>query len=66
MTLLFGITDSMDMNLIKLQETVGDRGAWDAAVPGVKKSRTRPSDGTTQKVCREQGSGVGIPWRASG
>ena len=65
MTVLFDITDSMDMNLSKLQETVGDRGAWDAAVPGVKKSRTRPSDGT-QKVCREQGSGVGIPWRASG
>ena len=53
MTLLFGITDSMDMNLSKLQEIVETRGAWHAAVPGLKKSRTRLSDWTTQKVCRE-------------
>ena len=29
---LGGITDSVDMNLRKLQETVKDRGAWCAAV----------------------------------
>ena len=29
------ITNSMDMNLRKLQETVEDRGAWRAAVHGV-------------------------------
>ena len=28
----WGITDSMDMNLSKLQETVEDRGAWHDAV----------------------------------
>ena len=37
---LDGITDSMDMNLSKLQETVKDRGPWRAAVHGVAKSWT--------------------------
>ena len=32
------ITDSMDRNLSKLQETAEDRGAWRAAVHGVTKS----------------------------
>ena len=31
---LDGITDSVGMNLSKLQETVEDRGAWRAAAPG--------------------------------
>ena len=37
---LNGITDSVDMNLSKLQEMVEDRRAWRAAVHGVSKSRT--------------------------
>ena len=32
------ITDSMDMNLSKLQEIVEDRGAWNTAVHGVTKT----------------------------
>ena len=35
---LDSITDSMDMNLSKLWETVEDRGAWNAAVHRVPKS----------------------------
>ena len=41
---LDGITDTMDMNLGKLQETVRDREAWCAAVHEVTKSRTRLKD----------------------
>ena len=37
---LDSITDSMDMNLSKLQEIVKDREAWHAAVHRVTKSRT--------------------------
>ena len=37
---LESITNSMDRNLSKLQETVKDRGAWSAAVHGVAKGLT--------------------------
>ena len=36
---LNGITDSIDVNLIKLRETVKNREAWHAAVHGITKSR---------------------------
>ena len=41
---LDGITDSMDMNMSKLQEVVKDREVWRAAVRGVAKSQTQLSD----------------------
>ena len=37
---LEGITDSMDVNLGELQETVRDREAWRAAVHGVAEGQT--------------------------
>ena len=38
-----GITDSMDMNLNKLQKMVKDRELWRAAVHGVPESGTLPN-----------------------
>ena len=38
------VTNSMDVNLSKLQEIVKNREGWRAAVHGVRKSGTRLSD----------------------
>ena len=44
MKLLDGITNSMDMNLSKLRETVKDREAWCPVVHGVTKNQTQLSN----------------------
>ena len=41
---LDGITDSMDISLSELRESVMGREAWRAVIHGVAKSQTRLSD----------------------
>ena len=41
---LDNITDSMEINLNKLQEIAEDRKDWRAAIHGVAKSQTQVSD----------------------
>ena len=43
---LYGITDSMDVNLSELRELVLYREAWSAEIRGVAKSQTQLSDRT--------------------
>ena len=49
MSHLDSITNSMNMNLSKLQEIVKDREIWGVAVHGIAKSQTQLSDQTTTK-----------------
>ena len=46
---LDSITDAMNMNLSKLQETVRDRGAWVAAVHGSQREDTTGQLNTTSE-----------------
>ena len=54
---LYSISESMDINLSTLQETVKDRGAWRATVHGVVKSQTWLSDWATTTIT-SKGTGI--------
>ena len=47
---LYGISDSMDMSLIKVREIVKGREAWHAVVHGVEKSETWLTGWTTTTI----------------
>ena len=47
---LDGITDSMDMSLGKLQETVKDREAWCVAVCGQDSATEQTNDSSHQEL----------------
>ena len=51
---LNGITDAMDLNLSKLQETVRDREAWCDTVHVFAKSQTWLGNWKTTTVCKQQ------------
>ena len=51
---LDSITDSMDMNLSKLWETVEDREAWHAAVHRVTKSQTQQLNNKNKKASKNR------------
>ena len=52
---LDSITDSMDMNLSKLQEILKDRDAWHATVHGVAKSRAQIKNRITKTLDFDSG-----------
>ena len=67
---LDGITDSVDMRLSKLWETVKGREAWGATVHGVSKSQTWLSKWTTQTTREFRNMGLlelhSPHWKKSG
>ena len=62
------ITDSMNMNLSKLQEIVKDREAWHAAIHGVTKSQTqlKVNNNPQRYVLRSISSVPPIPFGSAG
>ena len=51
MSCLDSISDSMDVNLRKLQQIVKDREAWHAVILGVTRSWTQVSNSTATTTC---------------
>ena len=62
MRCLDGITDLMDMGLVRLRQLMMDRETWHAVIYGISKSRTGEGNGTPLQYCCPENPMDGGAW----